>query len=95
MRNYKTSRHFSKTAEHIHIRKGLFAQEKMFCNFLEMFTGCQKMGDEGHRCSFQEHNSIYSCLSLIFSGLEDFFFFNKMALILKSAYCHGVIFYES
>lgn len=74
VRNYKTSRYFSKTTEHIHIHEGLFAQEKMFCNFLEMFTGCQKMGDEGHRCSFQEDTSIYSCLSLIFSGLEDFFF---------------------
>lgn len=94
MRNYKTSRHFSKTTEHIYAHEGLFAQEKMFCNFLEMFTGCQKMGDEGHRCSFQEDTGIYSCLSLIFSGLEDFFE-NKMALILKSAYCHRVIFYES
>lgn len=53
------------------------------------------MGDEGHRCSFQEDTSIYSCLSLIFSSLEDFFFFHKMALMLKSAYCHRVIFYES
>lgn len=56
------------------IHEELFAQEKMFCNFLEMFTGCQKMGDKGHRCSFQADTSIYSCLSLIFSILEDFFF---------------------
>lgn len=52
------------------------------------------MGDKGQRCSFQEDSSIYSCLTLIFSILEDFFF-NKMALILKSVYCHRIIFYES
>lgn len=53
------------------------------------------MGDKGHGCSFQADTSIYSSLGLIFSGLEDFIYIYKMALILKYAYCHRVVFYES